>query len=434
MLRKTIKRRISMNSMLLLCLAVGLAGGCSSPQKYESVDANEPCDPYSSPILSGHVLYGTTSGHPVVYKVNTDGSGFAILHQFSPVSTPAYTNIDGAWPSMLALSGNTLYGMTTYGGISNCGTIFRIKTSGRDFKVLHAFKGDDGASPRAGLESSGQVLYGTTASGGSAGEGTVFKINTDGSDFSVLHSFAVAHESNPLDWGYTNRDGRAPFSGLVLSRNVLYGTTYSGGKEGSGTIFRLNTDGSNFSVLHHFARGVLGKHPRWFTNADGACPQSAVVFVDNTLYGMTCDGGANGQGTLFKVGVDGTDFVVLKTFPSNGLDDSSGGTSPGPIVCMDGTLYGIPSGELCRTWGPMFKMNLGGSGFAKLPIFTNSPSMGPVTGLVPTNGTFYGATMFGGDKGGGVLFKVNTDGASIKVIHEFSEKWRLNPPSGAMTD
>jgi uncharacterized repeat protein (TIGR03803 family) len=434
MVMKTIKRWISMNSVPLFWLALVLGSGCSTISRNESADANEPCDPYNGPILAGHVLYGTTCSHPVVYRVNTDGSGFAILHRFSPVVTSTYTNSDALWPGMLALSGNALYGMTSYGGISNFGTIFRIKTNGKDFKVLHQFKGEDGASPRAGLVSSGQVLYGTTASGGSAGEGTVFKINADGSGFSVLHSFAIAHEFNPVDWGCTNSDGRAPFSALVLSGNVLYGTTYSGGKEASGTIFRVNTDGSDFSVLHHFARGVLGKHPRWFTNTDGACPETALVLVRNTLYGMTPDGGVNGQGTLFKVGVDGTGFTVLKTFPSNGLDDSSGGSSPGPLVCMGGTLYGIPSGELCRTWGPMFRVNLDGTGFAKLLIFTNSPGMGPVTGLIPSGGVFYGTIMYGGEKGGGIVFKVNPDGTGLKVLHNFIEEWRVRPPSGIIPD
>jgi uncharacterized repeat protein (TIGR03803 family) len=428
MVTRTIERRTSMNFASLLCLAVVLNGGCSNIHRYESANANEPCDPYNGPILAGHVLYGTTCSHPVVYKVNTDGSGFAILHRFAPVTTSTYTNSDALWPGMLALSGNMLYGITSYGGISNFGTIFRIKTNGKDFEVLHQFKGDDGVSPRSGLVSFGPVLYGTTASGGSAGEGTVFKINADGSGYSVLHSFAVAHESSPVDWGYTNSDGRAPMSALVCSGNVLFGTTYSGGKNASGTVFRVNTDGTDFSVLHHFARGALGKHPRWFTNADGACPETALVLVHNTLYGMTCDGGTYGQGTLFKVGIGGTGFTVLETFPSNRLDDSSGGSSPGPLVSMDGTLYGIPSGELCRTWGPMFKVSLDGTGFAKLPIFTDSPKMGPVTGLVPMNGAFYGATMFGGDKGGGIVFKVNPDGAGLKVLHNFIEEWRVHPP------
>jgi uncharacterized repeat protein (TIGR03803 family) len=302
--------------------------------------------------------------------------------------------------------------------------------------VLHRFTGNDGELPRGALVLSGQSLYGTTQRGGSGGEGTVFKINTDGSSFTTLHTFEKSREINPLgDFSYlTNSDGRGPSAGLAFSGNVLYGTAYYGGKEGSGTVFKLNTDGSEFSVLHHFARGTLGKHPRWFTNSDGACPQSALVVVRNTVYGMTCDGGMNGQGTLFKVGTDGTGFTVLDTFPSNGLDDSSGGTSPGPLICAGETLYGIPSGELCRTWGPMFKVNLDGSDLTKMCLFTNGGGMGPVTGLQPVDGAFYGTTMFGGGKGGGIIFKVNTDGTGLRVLHEFSEKWRLNPWGGALTD
>src|ERR1039457_5117634 len=94
------------------------------------------------------------------------------------------------------------------------------------FTTLHSFTGGDGAAPWAGLVLSGNSLYGTTANGGSSSNGTVFRINTDGSDFTILHSFTVAPGSYPY---YTNNDGANPYAGLTLSGNILFGTTSGGG-------------------------------------------------------------------------------------------------------------------------------------------------------------------------------------------------------------
>jgi uncharacterized repeat protein (TIGR03803 family) len=77
-------------------------------------------------------------------------------------------------------------------------------------------------------------LYGTTKSGGSGGSGTVFRLNTDGTGFATLYSFTAADPGTG-----TNRDGAYPVSGLILSGGVLYGTTSSGGTAGYGTVFSL---------------------------------------------------------------------------------------------------------------------------------------------------------------------------------------------------
>src|SRR5208282_4406444 len=81
-------------------------------------------NPMAGVILSGNTLYGATdsggsAGHGAVFKVNTDGSGFANLHSFAAGSGSFphnYTNSDGACPEAgLVLSGNTLYGTTETG-------------------------------------------------------------------------------------------------------------------------------------------------------------------------------------------------------------------------------------------------------------------------------------------------------------------------------
>ena len=67
---------------------------------------------------------------------------------------------------VVARQDGSLYGTTSYGGIHNLGTVFKITASGED--VLYSFKGSDGANPYGGLilDSDGH-LFGTTLYGGS---------------------------------------------------------------------------------------------------------------------------------------------------------------------------------------------------------------------------------------------------------------------------
>jgi uncharacterized repeat protein (TIGR03803 family) len=137
----------------------------------------------------------------------------------------------------LTLSANTLYGVTWENG----GYVFKVNTNGTGFTTLHTFTGTDpntgtntdGVFPEAGLILSGTTLFGTASHGGDSNSGTVFKVNTDGTDFTTLHSFSGLNY-------LTNSDGNVPYSGLVLSGATLYGTTIFGGSGGSGTIFSIS--------------------------------------------------------------------------------------------------------------------------------------------------------------------------------------------------
>jgi len=130
------------------------------------------------------------------------------------------------------------------------------------FSVLHSFDGTSGGrSPQAGLVASGNILYGAADSGGAGRRGTFFKLNMDGTGFATLHHFA------PL-LNETNSDGAYPDSTPVLSGNTIFGTAYDGGIYGHGTVFKMNTTGSDFSVLHHFViRDVEGQSPLSLANA-----------------------------------------------------------------------------------------------------------------------------------------------------------------------
>ncbi len=249
--------------------------------------------PQAGLVLSGNTLYGTASqgggrGVGTVFAVNTDGTGFKALYGFT-------NGPDGANPAAsLALSGQTLYGTAVNGGNSDAGSVFSLKTDGTGFMPLYGFGGgNDGANPSAGLAFSGTTsLYGTTQFGGYSGYGTVFSLNTDGTGFTVLHTFTV---TEPNTYGVqTNIDGTYPVAGLLLSDDVLYGTTASGGGSSYGTVFSLNTDGTDFTALHNFTDGN-----------DGALAEARVVISGNSLYGTADSGGRSGNGTVFSISLPG---------------------------------------------------------------------------------------------------------------------------------
>ena len=304
-------------------------------------------DPYAGLVLSGSVLYGTTSyggeagSYGTVYRVNTDGTGFSPIHSFGPLQS------DGAYTkSGLVLSGNTLYGTATEGGNGGYGTVFKLNTNGTGFTVLHRFTptswsgsantNADGANPYAALVVYGDTLYGSACYGGSAGNGAVFKVNTDGTGFEVLHHFTTRAI-------FTNRDGANPFSGLTLSGDTLYATARTGGAAGYGTVFKLSTNGSNFTTIYSFSSG-----------GDGAYPAAGLLLSGSTLYGAASSGGANNDGTVFRINVDGTGFTTLHSF-SGGSD---GGFPKAGLVLSGDTLYGTTTLGGSAGHGTVFALKL----------------------------------------------------------------------------
>ncbi len=330
-------------------------------------------EPHGELILSGNTLYGTAAsggnqGSGTVFAFNTDTFTFTCLHSFEPLSGPIQTNSDGAHPmGGLALSGDTLYGTAESGGSSRNGTVFAVNIDGTSFTTLHSFTtldeltgtNYDGASPRAGLLFAGDTLYGTTRYGGEAGVGTVFAIKTNGTGFTNLHSFN--QES----------DGANPSAKLILSGNTLYGTALLGGSWYDGTIFAINTDGTGFTVLHHF-RSTTG--PGIPPPPDsGAQPNGGLVLSGNTLYGTTGVGGDWSHGTIFAINTNGTDYARLYQFPPFGfLSRNKDGAYPHAGLVLSGqTFYGTAFGGGASGSGTVFSFSFA----PKLAISSAGPDV-----------------------------------------------------------
>ena len=198
-------------------------------------------DPYGGVIISSNTLYGTASGGGnagagTVFAINTDGSGFTTLFSFSGGSDGkrrATSRISFIWQYPLWDD----FFRRQWGG-----NVFAINTDGSGFTDLYDFTyggntqqmNSDGYGPNY-LALSGNTLYGTAGTGGLYGNGTVFAINTDGSGFTTLHNFGPP--ALVSDTRSRNTEGAGPYFGVIISGDTLYGTTESGGASGYGTIF-----------------------------------------------------------------------------------------------------------------------------------------------------------------------------------------------------
>jgi uncharacterized repeat protein (TIGR03803 family) len=352
--------------------------------------------PTSGLLLSGGTLYGSTS--TLIFKLNMDGTGFAA---FNRGYTGDYSNSGNGGP--LLISGNTLY--ASGNPTNSYPAIFRLNTDFTGFSLVKDFQAYGSGTPKSGFVLSGSTLFGITEDGGMTSQGTVFKVDTNGANYGVLKNFFPS-------------DGIQPQAGLIASSNVLYGTTPRGGSDGRGTVFKVNPDGTGYTVLRN-------------CNTNDLSPGAALVSDATNLFGTTRNGGSNGRGAVFKLKTDGTDFTVLKRFPYLSTTyprTNSDGAFPTARLTLSGNaLYGTASGGGPFASGTIFKINTDGSGFAVLKALSattndqfgvtlNSDGANPQAGLILSGNTLYGATPIGGSHGGGTLFKINTNGTDFTVM------------------
>jgi uncharacterized repeat protein (TIGR03803 family) len=282
--------------------------------------------------------------------------------------------------------------------------------------VLYNFTGgSDGSTALAPLisDSSGN-LYGTTEYGGAYANGTVFELTPQAGGSwteTVLHSFG------------NGSDARNPWDGVIFDAlGNLYGTTYSGGTYKFGTVFELSPQaggGWTETVLHNFKAG------------DGQQPTGSLIF-DNAgnLYGTTGQGGAFGEGVVFKLSPQpgGTwTETVLHSFNPSGPD----GQVPTCTLIFDtaGNLYGTTGYGGTFGHGTVFELSPNSSGGwteKRLANFSNSGNSPyyPTAGLVfDAAGNLYTTTFYGGFYSDGTVVELSPKaggGWTAKVIHNFN--------------
>jgi uncharacterized repeat protein (TIGR03803 family) len=290
-----------------------------------------------------------------------------------------------------------LYGTTCYGGANGEGVVFKIDTTGAE-SLLYSFGAvPDGQCPSSGLLLVGSQLYGTTVFGGQYGYGAVFKLNVNG-DETIVHSFA----GYPSDGDMYNGVGVSYGALIRDSTGNLYGSTFAGGEFDAGTVFKIDSTGSE-TVLYSFSG---------YPTDGGGAAGGVVRDAAGNLYGTTLAGGTFGVGTVFKLSPAGKETLMY--IFSGGLD--GGGPWSGLVRDSKGNLYGtayfggiggFDCGDGC---GVVFELGPGTSNkLAVLHDFAGDPNDGadPFAGLtMDSSGNLYGITAEGGSLNTGVVFKL----------------------------
>ena len=348
-------------------------------------------------------------GLGLVATPSAQAQTFTVLHNFAGPTS------DGGYPytSLIRDAAGNLYGTTYYGGLGYAGTVFKVDTSGTE-TVLYSFPfPSDGEYPFASLirDKTGN-LYGTAYEGGSSGYGVVFKVDTSGTQ-TVLYSFA----------GGTT-DGCYPYGGVIFDKaGNLYGTTESCGASSQGTVFKINTSGTE-TLLHSFAGG----------SSDGAYPVLTSLLMDKkgNLYGVTSEGGASSVGVVYKLSKSGT-LTVLHSFAGGTTD----GCSPLGTPAMDkkSNLYGTAEACGSYTLGIVWKVSKKGTE-TLLHSFAGGSSDGefPLSGVIlDAKGNLYGDTEEGGSSSLGTVYELDKKG-TLTLLHSFAGSDGETPVGGVVRD
>ncbi|HZY79754.1 MAG TPA: choice-of-anchor tandem repeat GloVer-containing protein [Cyclobacteriaceae bacterium] len=393
----------------------------------------------------GSILYGVVresgANDARIFKIGMDGTGYADLYEFTNASK-------GSKPlgDLVIATDGRLYGSTEEGGVDDAGVLYRIEANGSNYTVVANMSKTTGLNPAGGLCKAGNGdMFVACSNGGDGFSGTIVKVKTDNSVASKVVDFYEPNEgslprgrliqlpngdllgttgtggqhnggtlykigagnvySQLFSFDNENTGGLIYDSPISGPDNYLYGTTYSGGQNDMGTIYKIKTDGTGFVKLLDF-NGTNGSQPT----------ASLLLANDGRFYGITGTGGANDEGVIFSINANGTGFTKLFEFGGSNEGDS--------FACRlvqgtDGFLYGTSGGFD----GAVFKIKTNGTAFSVIRTFDSAvPALGYSTFtdlMVDDNGDLIGVTARGGSSDHGVIFRLKSDGSQYTVLHDF---------------
>ena len=247
-------------------------------------------------------------------------------------------------------------------------------------------------------------LWGLTAEGGSDNIGAIFKINEDGSGFSIEKSFL-------------NDSDRPTATGALVEVNgKFYGVTSKGGKKNIGTLFEYNPSTGSYSRKFEF------------DGTNGNCTKCGIIDGGNgKIFGFTEQGGTAQGGILFQYDLQAQVFSKLLDFSYSSL-----GAFPRVVAISGSKLYAATSSGGAGN-GALVEFDLSTSRGSKKIDFNNEATGYFTSSLISGfNGKIYGLNNYGGVKNSGVLFEFDPVSGilSNKVNFEFNNASIGYYPSG----
>lgn len=388
-------RRIA--SMALgLTFAVFARGALAQAQTYTPLysygtQTGDPKNPQPNGLMAqgrDGKLYSTAplggaSGGGGAFNITTSGSLTKLLD---------FASNEGAVGGLTMGFDGNFYGTTSGGGTTNVGTVFKLTPSGQRTTLWNFTSFNDGANPIvAPLLGQDGNFYGATTDDRAGDNGLIYKITTAGK-FTVLGDFAFTNGTVP----------NLPVQGMDGN---FYGTTRFGGNKcginsSCGVVYKM-TPAGKLTVLHNFTG-----YP-----TDGSQPIGVLAQAnDGTLYGTTISGGANNQGTVFKITTTGS-YTLLYSFHDVAGSDAADPWT-GVVVGTNGNLYGTAQGGKHGS-GSLYEVTPTGT---ETVLYSFCSSTGCPDGFFPqtpimqhTNGKFYGSVESGGASGvnGGVFYSLD---------------------------
>jgi uncharacterized repeat protein (TIGR03803 family) len=402
-IRHSIKRRSASALALVILAGITLAAQAQTVTTiFDFANSGGTSNPLGAGVQGRDGNYYGITYFGTVYKVTPSGT-------YTQLATMTGTQGQNCNGLTMGTDGN-FYGTCFNGGDNgnSTGTFFKVTPTGT-ITVLHYFDGTfsgttDGCYPNGvPVQASDGNFYGTTELCGVNDSGIVYKMTPAGVE-TVIHALAYQTE------------GSEPMGALILgSDGNLWGTANSNGTGNAGTVFKVSLTGT-LKVIYSFAA----------CSTTTACYPHAGLLqgTDGNYYGTTQQGGANNEGTVFKV----TPLGVLTLLHSFNAAVDNGAYPMQPLTQgTDGNLYGVATDCFAGGCSPadLFEVTTKGAfidiyNFPVLGGNNNSDPYSPL--LLSTTGTFYGTTYEGGNSSAGTLYSLANGQSAFIALQQSSAR------------
>jgi uncharacterized repeat protein (TIGR03803 family) len=332
-----------------------------------------------------------------LYGMTTEGGSYnaGVIFEFDPASGTFRKKVDfpgtpgGGKPygTLLKASDGRFYGMTSEGGIYNCGVIFEWDTTSNKLITRIDFNYVTGRMPYGSLfQGENGKLYGMTNRGGELDGGVLFEWDPITNIYAEKHDFKI-----------TSKTGTVYGSLCRGTNGKLLGMTCSSGANERGAIFEWDPVNDSYKDLINFS-----------TSENGNYFSGTPVKADNgKLYGLAANGGNSNMGILFE-------WDPFKQMFTRKVDftEEKGSYPWGSLIKADNQkLYGTTYSGGVNNMGVLFEWDYAANTYTKMVEF-DGLELGkfPEHMLVSAdNGKLYGMTTRGGKYDQGVLFEYDPE-------------------------